>query len=128
MLETNEKNEDARKKKKKKKKKSFEQLLFEDCPNGCGEEKEDEDQNNRYCSDGDEMDANAIERLFRACERVCSSSTSANVTTASTTTSFAARRQTQRERTREIYERLKPHLERVTAREVGLLRWREDLV
>ena len=129
MLETNGKTEDERKKKKKKKKKkSFEQLLFEDCPNGCGEEKEDEDQNNGYCSDGDEMDANAIERLFRACERVCSSSTSANVTTASTTTSFAARRQTQRERTREIYERLKPHLERVTAREVGLLRWREDFV
>ena len=128
MLETNGKTEDERKKKKKKKKKSFEQLLFEDCPNGCGEEKEDEDQNNRYCSDGDEMDANAIERLFRACERVCSSSSSANVTTASTTTSFAARRQTQRERTREIYERLKPHLERVTAREVGVLRWREDFV
>ena len=46
MLETNGKTEDERKKKKKKKK-SFEQLLFEDCPNGCGEEKEDEDQNNR---------------------------------------------------------------------------------
>ena len=102
--------------------------IYEDCPNGCrGKEEGDEEER---ASDGDEMDANVVERLFRACERVCSDSSvgtpaTAPLTTSSSSSSFATRRREQRERTREIYERLKPHLERVTARDVGLV-WKRE--
>lgn len=111
-----------------KKKREVVENIYEGCPNECrGEEEEDEEER---ASDGDEMDANVVERLFRACERVCFNSTvktpaTAPLTTSSSSSSFETRRREQRERTREIYERLKPHLERVTARDVGLVGKRE---
>ena len=111
-----------------KKKREVVENIYEDCPNGCrGKEEGDEEER---ASDGDEMDANVVERLFRACERVCSDSSvgtpaTAPLTTSSSSSSFATRRREQRERTREIYERLKPHLERVTARDVGLV-WKRE--
>ena len=74
-----------------------------------------------------DLDANALEHLVGACERACASSSIRTPDgAASMSSSFDERRQRQRERTKEFCSRLKPHVARITAKEVGLAAEEEE--
>ena len=76
----------------------------------------------------DLLDANALEHLVGACERACASPSIRTPDGAASTSSssFDERRQRQRERTKEFCSRLKPHVARITAKEVGLAAEEEE--
>ena len=121
-------------------------MLESDAPRGKRSERADRDENEEEVGAGtttneknngkmsavkksnDLLDANALEHLVGACERACASPSIRTPDGAASTSSssFDERRQRQRERTKEFCSRLKPHVARITAKEVGLAAEEEE--
>ena len=138
--------EREREKKKEREKDEDDLMLESDAPRGKRSERADRDENEEEVGAGtttneknngkmsavkksnDLLDANALEHLVGACERACASPSIRTPDGAASTSSssFDERRQRQRERTKEFCSRLKPHVARITAKEVGLATEEEE--
>ena len=135
-----------RERKKEREKDEDDLMLESDAPRGKRSERADRDENEEEVGAGttneknngkmsavkksnDLLDANALEHLVGACERACASPsirTPDGAASTSSSSSFDERRQRQRERTKEFCSRLKPHVARITAKEVGLAAEEEE--
>ncbi len=138
--------EEERERKKEREKDEDDLMLESDAPRGKRSERADRDENEEEVGAGtttneknngkmsavkksnDLLDANALEHLVGACERACASPSIRTPDGAASTSSssFDERRQRQRERTKEFCSRLKPHVARITAKEVGLAAEEEE--
>ena len=138
--------EEERERKKEREKDEDDLMLESDAPRGKRSERADRDENEEEVGAGttneknngkmsavkksnDLLDANALEHLVGACERACASPsirTPDGAASTSSSSSFDERRQRQRERTKEFCSRLKPHVARITAKEVGLAAEEEE--
>ena len=145
-----ESEEERERERKKEREKDEDDLMLEsDAPRGKSSERADRDENEEEVGAStttnekknttkggkmsevkklNDLDANALEHLVGACERACASPSIRTPDGAASTSSssFDERRQRQRERTKEFCSRLKPHVARITAKEVGLAAEEEE--